>query len=484
MVKKYTRSDEEQAFIKMFQNGITTGDKAKIIKARKFPKNTANNFDLFKSYFLSGEGLKPLIKELSEKEIVVLHILSFNTWIVDISAFEAAYLLLPKQNKHSWTRHQTFTQKYGALLKVVLISLVQKGLLIQYEDLLGGKSKTERMRFIFPSAFAQHLPPPFFSLKKLEGIGTYKEESSRRNLLDAIQKRVEKAANVISLQHKKLYLGKVFFNLMGLEKLQLRTWQISDHARILYNTYMDETTGNNLSVFLIDQLKKLPNNQWFSSQSLSALLEVWDDTRARKSLNYNQSLPARYNIEHFCETGWEAGLLQKKKHKGTAYYRLIDEETTAILPDEYLILKEQGAVAVNLKLIPFSDLAILSQIVNFNSSTSSLPIIEPDLVNIASIPATVWEHPLMEWLKKHATSFKEAFAYFQKHYGKELIHQNLLVAKIEDLSLRVLVEKELQKKHEVILLSENFIAFPKEALGVINKIVTKSGNVIKKVTSS
>lgn len=483
MAKKYTRSEEGDAFVKMFENGITAGDKAKIIKARNFPKNTANNLELFKSYFLSGEGLTPIIKKLSEREIIVLHILSFNSWIADVSVFDAVYTPLPKQNGNRWRAYETFTKQYGAVLKAVQTLLVQKGLLVQYEYKFGGKSKTERMRFMFPSAFVKYLPPPFFNLKKLEGIGSYNEENSRKLLLAAIQPKTQKKAQVISLQNKKLYLGNVIFNLVELEKSKLSTWQLSSSAEILNHTYMDVTQGKTFSIFLLDQLKKMPKDKWFNTQSLSALLEVWDDTRKRKDLSSEEKSSSRYDLKQFCEAGWEAGILQKKKDKRISYYRLVEEATTAILPNEYMAVKEQDEVAINLKTIPFPDLAILSQIATFNPSTSSKATIDPDLVNIASISAETWNHPLIAWLKTNAPSFKEAFDYFEKQYGKELVHQNLLVAKVEDLSLRVLVEKELQKKHQVILLAENFIAFPREALGIVDKIVTKSGNVIKNVSA-
>ena len=161
---KYTQAKQEQAIIKMYQ-GLTAGNKNKIIAARKFPKNAMDSFDLFKTYFLSGEGLPMLIKKLSEREIVVLHILAFNQWITDVSVFEAAYIEMPKPSKYSYSyRRQTFTQRYGPLLKAVQKNLFQKGLLVKYEDPLSGKSTAERQRFMFPPVFADYLPNPFSNL--------------------------------------------------------------------------------------------------------------------------------------------------------------------------------------------------------------------------------------------------------------------------------------------------------------------------------
>ncbi|MEM6317120.1 MAG: hypothetical protein AAF960_05580 [Bacteroidota bacterium] len=77
-VKKYTIADKEQALMKMYQSGLTATDKSKILKARKLPKNAMDNFDLFRTYFLSDDGLSVLLKKLSTEEVMVLHILAFN----------------------------------------------------------------------------------------------------------------------------------------------------------------------------------------------------------------------------------------------------------------------------------------------------------------------------------------------------------------------------------------------------------------------
>ncbi|MFT4973654.1 MAG: hypothetical protein ACI9JY_002864, partial [Saprospiraceae bacterium] len=85
-----------------------------------------------------------------------------------------------------------------------------------------------------------------------------------------------------------------------------------------------------------------------------------------------------------------------------------------------------------------------------------------------------------DWLEKNAPAFKKMFDFFHKNYGKEIVHDNLLIARITDLTLRVLVEKNLSKYYDVVVLSEEYLAFPKAALSEVEKIVTKSGNVVKR----
>ncbi len=482
-ITKYTRSDEEQAIIKMFQGGLTATNKNKIFRARKFPRNIMENFDLFKTYFLSGEGLSNVIRTLSEKEIALLHILHFNKWITDASVFEAAYVPLPKYEKNYYRGYQTFTQRYAPVIKTIQTNLVQKGLLVQYEAPFGGNSKAERQRFMFPSAFAAYLPAPFSNLKTLNGTGVFTDENIRKKLLNAIQRTSAKTKNTISLQQNgKLHINKESFNLKALEQIKLHSWKQSDGALIMVTQFMDE--GEIFSDFILYYLKQLPKDQWITPNSLNVLLTLWDDPKRRNERSSKKSYLSRCNANQWCEAGWKSGFFQKKQEKNTAYYRLEDEQTVETDFGRYLKLDEKEMVSVDLKSIPFPVLSVLAQIACFLPDSSHLAPLEPDLINISDIPSKVWEHPLIQWLEANASKFKEAFNYFRKNYGNEIIHENLLVAKITDLSLRVLVEKGLQKKHQVVVLSDEFIAFPKSALSIVERIVQKSGNAIKRKVCS
>jgi len=480
-IYKYTQAQAEEALLKMFQNGLTAGDKTKLIKARKLPKNALNSYDLFKTYFLSGEGLPMVIKKLSQQEIIVLHILAFNQWIADVSVFEAIYKEMPKPSKYYWYRSGTYTQQYGAVLKAVQVNLVQKGLLVKYEDALGGDSKTERQRFIVPAAFATYLPSPFSDLRILEGAGSTNDENSRKNIQQAIQTSPKPTLDGITFNQGKLYLKKDFFSTASLEQIKFRQWQLAKGALILHNQYFE--AGRTLKSFVLHYLKQLAPNQWFSEKSVTTLLAVWDDPKKRKELDIDKKYPTRYSTKGWCEAGWKAGLLEKQTKAGSHFYRLAVEQPTSTDFSQYLVVKPDGTLAVNLSSIPLTLLTILNQISFFQNDSSVSISAKPDLVHISSFPADILAHPLITWLKENAPTYKAAFQTFQKKYGKEIIHEQLLVAKITDLSLRVQVEKGLQKTGQVVVLSDEFIAFPIDALSLVERIVGKSGNVIKKVSS-
>ena len=60
-----------------------------------------------------------------------------------------------------------------------------------------------------------------------------------------------------------------------------------------------------------------------------------------------------------------------------------------------------------------------------------------------------------------------------------MVHDNLLIAAIKDLSLRVLLEKKFSDSKQVVSLSDEFISFPLNLLPEVQKAVIKSGHAVK-----
>jgi hypothetical protein len=54
-----------------------------------------------------------------------------------------------------------------------------------------------------------------------------------------------------------------------------------------------------------------------------------------------------------------------------------------------------------------------------------------------------------------------------------------LIAQVRDLSLRVQLERSLGA--DLVLLSDEFVAFPREARAEVEKVVQKGGFVVKTV---
>ena len=70
---------------------------------------------------------------------------------------------------------------------------------------------------------------------------------------------------------------------------------------------------------------------------------------------------------------------------------------------------------------------------------------QPDLVLISYASEQTASSPVFIWLQKHHKLFGQIVATIKKKEGKTVFHDNLLIAAIKDLSLRVLLEKKLQR---------------------------------------
>ncbi len=68
----------------------------------------------------------------------------------------------------------------------------------------------------------------------------------------------------------------------------------------------------------------------------------------------------------------------------------------------------------------------------------------------------------------------------QKRWGKQIIHENMMIARVKDLSLKVQIENSFDDPKSLVSLPNDYIAFPCDLLPAIQKLVETSGHVIKK----
>jgi hypothetical protein len=87
--------------------------------------------------------------------------------------------------------------------------------------------------------------------------------------------------------------------------------------------------------------------------------------------------------------------------------------------------------------------------------------------------------PLADWLQKNAPAFHQAFETVRERRGKTILHENLSVARVGDLSLKVALEKALGNR--IVPLGEEFLAFPSGAVAEVKRLVAQMGHVVKEV---
>ena len=108
-----------------------------------------------------------------------------------------------------------------------------------------------------------------------------------------------------------------------------------------------------------------------------------------------------------------------------------------------------------------------------------LLLASPSLVKLGRSSLAQRNSLLSHWLAEQVPAFGEALETVNTRWGKTILHDNLLVARVRDLSLRIQLERELKDK--VIVLNEHFIAFPVESRASVEKVLKKTGFVTRTV---
>jgi hypothetical protein len=126
-----------------------------------------------------------------------------------------------------------------------------------------------------------------------------------------------------------------------------------------------------------------------------------------------------------------------------------------------------------------------TRIANLRASATAQLALSPNITRMGrffnpNAPAP----PLNLWLQKNVPAFKDAVNTLKNRWGKQLVHQNLLIAKIKDLSLKLMLQKAFNNPEQIIFLPNNYIVFPQNMLKAVEKQVDKSGHVIKWINNS
>jgi hypothetical protein len=215
-------------------------------------------------------------------------------------------------------------------------------------------------------------------------------------------------------------------------------------------------------------LAGLDADLWSDADSLAVPLEIFCGSRV--------------DAGSVCESGWRWGFLARQEAEGRKWYRLAPSSAAADTPpDRYLAVRGDDGVAVNLDAVPFEVLETLVLTSDQRPVPGRQPLllVTPNLVKLGRTADTVAALPLADWLQKNAPAFHQAFETVRQRRGKTILHENLSVARVSDLSLKVALEKALGGR--VVPLGEEFLAFPTGAMAEVKRLVVQMGHVIKEV---
>lgn len=454
----------------MCREVLTKADIRAVCKNRGFSDKEAESLTLFENFYLSSLGLEAAFAALSYKEVIILHLLAYKDDIVDVSFFNSIY-----GARTSASRYETFTQRYKEVFNKVKSSLIRRGLLIIAENVndTQSKSKMQRWRFCFPQQFKKFLPPLFTSTKYFEGEGDFKKDIFRQVLISIAH---NKEFNIPGLSRDYkffidngcLVMGEKPFKTKFILEWQYACWEISlprkDKADTKY-----KVSSLDAAIYAFSQLNA---HQWIAPEQLTAVLEIFCGEQHADS-------------KIMCQTGWKWGYLAEHEEDNKIYYSKITPHYLASTDtdfDRYLSVNNNNTVTVNIHKISYDTLQHLAGISHLTVHDCNL-IAEPHVIKMGNAFREQQNQSLINWLKDRALSFSEVLNIIEKRWGKQIIHENLVIAQINDLSLKVEIEKTFNSQKKVRFLPQNFIAFPKKLLPDIKRAVTKSGHVIKSISA-
>ena len=460
--------DVPQMLHNMCHRVLSNADVKAICKSRGFSAREAASRALFENFYLSDIGLEETLGSLSQEEIALLHKLKFVGEPVAIPFFAVVY------GEKGRSFYGTFTQRYREVLKQVRRSLVRKGVLLMAEaDDTVSQTRMEGWRFRLPHTFERFLPPPITATRTFEGEGDFRSDVPRGKLMEIAGRK--KASPIGADKQYDLTLEDGVLR-MGDREFRagyLLEWQQACAKASLPSPKKETRTrkvGYPVPPFeaLTSILGQLGKAEWVRPDELSLLLRIFCN--------------AELNGEEICKAGWQWGYLTRQKGNGETCYRLAEEEAEADMASQHYLYPSTGqGLTVNLETVPFGSLEYLVGISDLQLSDSGSAHLNvlPNLVRMGRAFQSVRDHPLTDWLRKHSPEFKKAFRTVERRWGKQVLHDNLLIARVSDLGLRVEIERTLSEK--VVLLSDDYIAFPHRLRNEIEKLVTMSGLVIKTV---
>lgn len=475
----------------MVHSVLTGPDTKAICKNRGFSNIEASSPSLFEAAFLSSAGLANAIKTLSPTEIVALHLLAFEDRVVDVSFFERIYRA--SSDVHAY-RYSTFTQRFKPIFDKVQSQLVRKGLLVinEAKTNVGDKVKLELWRYYFPPAFAQHLPPLLKPNLTSEVVGNLKIDDLREEFLKMTQATIfgsTYGSRFLSLNAGTLLLQQQVFTTKIATQWQQERWQsevreatvkkaggnvtyLPDESNAFqgYLLPASEIRAVNPLAFIINSLKDFSPNQWIESVQLGDILKVY----------YGSVTPPPPGV--VCEIGYQTGNLVQTASAGKFYYKLptTDQKPTELPPLRFLDILDDGTVTIRLESIPYAQLEILNATTALELKNNKLNVV-PSVNKLVDNYEEMRQQPLLVYLREHSRPFQELFTKLETDWGKLILHENLLIARINDLSLLQKIKQQSKNGVGVVALPNNYIAFPRALLPEIEKQVKKAGFVVKTV---
>lgn len=468
---------------KMCHAQLSDADIKAICKSRGFSAREVGSRAIFENFFLSDIGVAAAMATLTDPELAMLHLLARLKDEVDVAFFARVYGDLRQVTSYYYN---TYNQRFSDVMKQVQANLIRRGLLLYTEALPedGTTTKLERLRFRLPVEFETFLPPLLPAAPASVDSGETRCEVLREKLLELAPGQrgaADEDRYALRIVGGELRIGQQPFRVELLQQWQQARWmaalgrpkgkagQASPQEAIPEDARRHSLTFPEATRFICAQLGE---GRWAPAEAITPLLAT---------LCYGEP---EVDGPTVCAAGWQWGCLARQQIAGQMCYRLPIEDPGTTDDDlaRYLSPAPDGAAIINLETVAYKVLEQIARVSDLRQAGAGPYLIaKPNLIRLGRTTASLRRQPALQWLQTHAAAYREAFALAEERWGKQIIHTNLLVARITDPALRVQIERSLSGREDFIGLSEEFIAFPQAVLPAIERAVSKAGYVIKTV---
>jgi len=440
---------------------VSMTDIKTMFKHRNLPVNKEITQETFLKFLQSSVGVKKALSEITLKEKVSLFLMGRDK---DVSYFSNIY-----ESDH----YGTFTNQYKDTYRLVIQNLVRKGILIAFEENYG-KSKLERIHFDFPSEFKKFLPAPFDNIKESDKQPQI-EDSLLRKKIGRIIKNPTQAKNSVYIKDGKLeFCGNLFdverFNKWRKEELErfiLKENKKSKNYRVNKKFWEDL----DITKIFLNAVAKLKKSQFIFAKSIKVFLQV--------IFGENNAIDLWAILDQAAALGY----LGKIKD-GENYYQYKDSvsiayESENIAIEEFLIF-ENNTFRLLMDKVPYAALEDLASFCLFSSEKKNI-LIDIDYRVLVKRYDGIKDKKIFQWFGKYSLELKKRIKEIENKKDKILLHNNLLFAKVNNFTIKALLTKNCRNGGNILFLEDDYIAFPKDEVNNIEKIVKKAGFAVKEI---
>ncbi len=437
-------------------------------RSRGFDPQTMASPQLMQHVFLSEQGVAAALASLSEAEFLGLHVLNCVQDEVGLEFFRKMYPDSTPRNPF----YGTYTEQFKALFQQVKTQLIRRGLLLfgTLTELQSAGAVLERRRFRFPEVFASLLLAPFkVSKLNTDAAPQYRRELLRQKVAEILTGPAASSSKAAGEEGRwRLAEGELLFGGQPFRVERLEAWRARqfDAAVGYANKALPKAL---LPVPLLTYaLTRLREDEWLAP---SELLPLWKMALTQVKAPEPQAV---------CEAGFQWACLEKAEQEGACFYRLPQQADAeaASAPEACLDVRDEARVRIRLERAPLSVLARLGEISSIVVARGELWAM-PNLLKISHAPDQALTDPVVCWLGEHHPAFRGTMETVKERRGKVIVHENLLVARVSDLGLKVMLEKRFGGPGQLVALDAGFVAFPTGLLPELASWMKKSGHVIK-----